>query len=261
MCTTVLGNVDLPSPRPLPHGKAGTSLNNICRQAPVLRWFCWRSSVMKKWSDIVDLIASNFAFFPPAPPTYKVLEHKDGQREFYIQPVVRGYPKVLNCKVVEIRTRLGQTIIGAYFPRSSRAAGFRVPTILFSHGNAVDLGVLLGFFRELGRDLNVAVMCYDYTGYGGSSGKPSVENTLADIDAVYEWLRNQGADPSDIVLYGQSVGSGPTGYLAAKEPRLAGVILHSPLASGQSTCLLLTTKTQKTGVTGPITRRFIASLD
>ncbi len=60
--------------------------------------------------------------------------------------ICRGYPKVLNCKVVKIATRLGETVIGAYFPLKSRA-GFRVPTILFSHGNAVDLGVLLGFFR------------------------------------------------------------------------------------------------------------------
>lgn len=59
----------------------------------------------------------------------------------------RGYPKVLGCEVVKLDTRLGETIVGAYFPRRSRARTYRVPTILYSHGNAVDLGVLLGFFR------------------------------------------------------------------------------------------------------------------
>ena len=42
------------------------------------------------------------------------------------------------------------------------------------------------------------------------------------------------ANVKDIFLRttGQSVGSGPTCYLGAKVPGLAGVILHSPLATG-----------------------------
>jgi hypothetical protein len=54
-------------------------------------------------------------------------------------------------------------------------------------------------------------MAYDYTGYGTSTGKPSVSASLADIDAVYRCLVNDyNVAPSSIVLYGQSVGSGPT---------------------------------------------------
>lgn len=37
---------------------------------------------------------------------------------------------------------------------------------------------------------------------------------------------------SRVVLYGQSVGSGPSCWLAAQRPDLAGVVLHSPLLSG-----------------------------
>ena len=36
----------------------------------------------------------------------------------------------------------------------------------------------------------------------------------------------------DIILYGQSVGSGPTLELATCLPRLRAVILHSPILSG-----------------------------
>lgn len=92
--------------------------------------------------------------------TYNLLSGKDVMREGVrrfrestfvvntrVMGICRGYPKVLNCEVVKLRTRLGETIIGAYFPRKSRTVGYRVPTILFSHGNAVDLGILLGFFR------------------------------------------------------------------------------------------------------------------
>lgn len=52
-------------------------------------------------------------------------------------------------------------------------------------------------------------------------------NTIADIDACYNWLLKKGFSPSDIVLYGQSIGSGPTVNLAARTPKVAGVVLHA----------------------------------
>jgi hypothetical protein len=65
--------------------------------------------------------------------------------------------------------------------------------------------------RELCKLLRVNVMAFDYTGYGTSTGKPSVGASLTDIEAVYHCLVNDySVAPSNIVLYGQSVGSGPT---------------------------------------------------
>ncbi|XP_076898402.1 uncharacterized protein LOC143551954, partial [Bidens hawaiensis] len=74
---------------------------------------------------------------------------------------------------------------------------------------------------------------YDYSGYGASTGKPSEHNTYADIEAVYECLQTEyGVSQEDLILYGQSVGSGPTLHLASKLPRLRGVVLHSAILSG-----------------------------
>ncbi|KAK7281984.1 hypothetical protein RIF29_10413 [Crotalaria pallida] len=74
---------------------------------------------------------------------------------------------------------------------------------------------------------------YDYSGYGQSSGKPSEHNTYADIEVAYKYLEeNYGAKQEDIILYGQSVGSGPTLDLASRLPRLRAVVLHSPILSG-----------------------------
>ncbi|PWA47972.1 alpha/Beta hydrolase fold protein [Artemisia annua] len=76
-------------------------------------------------------------------------------------------------------------------------------------------------------------MGYDYSGYGASTGKPSELNTYADIEAVYECLQTKyGVSQEDLILYGQSVGSGPTLHLAATLPRLRGVVLHSGILSG-----------------------------
>lgn len=77
-------------------------------------------------------------------------------------------------------------------------------------------------------------MGYDYSGYGRSTGSPSVASTLNDISACLEWLYAAGKQPSDLVLYGQSVGSGPSVYLAAVSDPVGGLILHSALASGVS---------------------------
>ncbi|KAI3711060.1 hypothetical protein L2E82_40867 [Cichorium intybus] len=99
---------------------------------------------------------------------------------------------------------------------------------------------------------------YDYTGYGQSSRKvrsseinrtytgfryqdailhtsdhlflPSEQNTYADIEAAYRCLEETyGVKEEDVILYGQSVGSGPTLDLASHLLRLRAVILHSPI--------------------------------
>ena len=63
--------------------------------------------------------------------------------------------------------------------------------------------------------------------------QPSESNTYADIEAVYQCLQSEyGISQEDLILYGQSVGSGPTLHLAAKLPRLRGVVLHSGILSG-----------------------------
>mmetsp|Transcript_13192 Transcript_13192/g.18551 ORF Transcript_13192/g.18551 Transcript_13192/m.18551 type:complete len:259 (+) Transcript_13192:77-853(+) len=109
-------------------------------------------------------------------------------------------------------------------------------TILFSHGNAEDLGMIYDWFHDFSRLLNVNVMAYDYTGYGKSSGEVSEANCYADIEAAYKHLVYYRSVPIEqIVLYGRSLGSGPSIYLAQKlsieGKRLGGMILQSPLCS------------------------------
>ncbi|KAL6997069.1 hypothetical protein U1Q18_007191, partial [Sarracenia purpurea var. burkii] len=99
--------------------------------------------------------------------------------------------------------------------------------------NAADIGQMYELFIELSIHLRVNLMGYDYSGYGQSTGKPSEHNTYADIEAAYKCLEESyGAKQEDIILYGQSVGSGPTLDLAARLPRLRAVVLHSPILSG-----------------------------
>ncbi|MGK7901217.1 MAG: alpha/beta hydrolase [Hormoscilla sp.] len=99
-------------------------------------------------------------------------------------------------------------------------------TILYSHGNAEDLGETRSFLRLL-RSLGFAVFAYDYRGYGTSQGKPTERGTYSDINAAYNYLTQSLAiPPSQIIAYGRSLGGGPAVDLATRKP-VAGLVLES----------------------------------
>jgi len=108
-------------------------------------------------------------------------------------------------------------------------------TIIVSHGNAVDAGEIAPFARKLAQQLQCRVVVYDYSGYGQSRGEPSVADTYADIDAVVAHVaRTYDVELDECVLFGQSIGSGPTCYFASKREHadaLGAVVLVSPLLS------------------------------
>lgn len=105
-------------------------------------------------------------------------------------------------------------------------------TILFSHGNAADLGLMSSFYLGLGNKINCNVFGYDYSGYGLSSGKPSEKSLYTNIEVAWNELRRRYDVPANkVILYGQSIGTVPTVDLASKYD-FAGIVLHSPLTSG-----------------------------
>lgn len=120
------------------------------------------------------------------------------------------------------------TLAAVWLPNS--AARF---TILYSHGNAEDLGDDLPILRAL-HDRGFAVLAYDYRGYGLSTGRPSERNAYADEDAAYAWLtREMAVPPGRIIVHGRSLGGGPAAELASRE-RVAGLVLESTFTSAHS---------------------------
>jgi hypothetical protein len=104
-------------------------------------------------------------------------------------------------------------------------------TLLFSHGNAEDLGYLAPFLLQL-HDIGFAVLAYDYRGYGLSTGgPPGTAGSYRDEAAVYRHAtQNLKIPPGRIILHGRSVGSGPAVELATREP-VAGLIVESGFVS------------------------------
>jgi abhydrolase domain-containing protein 17 len=104
-------------------------------------------------------------------------------------------------------------------------------TILYSHGNAEDLGFLQGILAGL-HAAGFAVVAYDYRGYGQSSPRaPTVRRAVEDAHAVYDYVVDRLAIPPDrLILHGRSLGSGPTLDLAVRR-ECAGVVLESAFVS------------------------------
>jgi abhydrolase domain-containing protein 17 len=73
------------------------------------------------------------------------------------------------------------------------------------------------WFCEFTREIQVNLLAYDYEGYGKASGEPSEQTCYDDIDAAFAFLTNVlHHPPENIILYGRSLGSGPSCYLAER---------------------------------------------
>lgn len=103
-------------------------------------------------------------------------------------------------------------------------------TILYSHGNASDIGTVSPILQAL-YDAGFSVLTYDYPGYGYSSGKPTESGAYNAAEVAYTYLTDTlEVAPQQIILHGQSLGGGISTYLAVKQP-VAGLILESTFAT------------------------------
>lgn len=128
-------------------------------------------------------------------------------------------------ETIKVTTEDGVRISALHLPNADAEY-----TILFSHGNAEDLGDLRPFFERL-RHEGFSVFAYDYHGYGTSEGKPTEPNARRDVDAAYAYLRDELAvPPGKIIAHGRSLGGGLAVYLAAREP-VGGLIVESSFVS------------------------------
>jgi fermentation-respiration switch protein FrsA (DUF1100 family) len=102
-------------------------------------------------------------------------------------------------------------------------------TILFFHGNAGNLFNRVHKLNELNKlDLNILII--SWRGFSGNKGKPTEKNLYHDAQEAVKWLKAQGLDNKNIILYGESLGTGIATELASKN-NFGGIILESPFTS------------------------------
>lgn len=125
-----------------------------------------------------------------------------------------------------LRLRSGsETISAVYLPNPNAQY-----TILYSHGNAEDIGDTLPLVEQF-RTAGFAVFSYDYRGYGTSTGQPSEKGVYSDAHAAYDYLtQTLHVPPSSIISHGHSLGAAAAIYVASTRP-VAGLIADAPFVS------------------------------
>ena len=103
------------------------------------------------------------------------------------------------------------------------------PTLLYFHGNGGNLANRSERMRAYLAQ-GVGVFMLSYRGYGGSTGQPTERDNVADAAAALDALVASGIAPEDIVLYGESLGSGVAVQVALQRD-VAGIVLDAPYTS------------------------------
>jgi fermentation-respiration switch protein FrsA (DUF1100 family) len=86
--------------------------------------------------------------------------------------------------------------------------------LLWFHGNAGNLSHRLPVAAELARR-GLSVFLFDYRGYGRSRGRPSEKGLAQDSVAAFDLAASTpGRAPSEIVLYGESLGGAYAAWVA-----------------------------------------------
>jgi uncharacterized protein len=130
-------------------------------------------------------------------------------------------------ETVAFRTDDGLTLNGWFVPARPPATG---DTVLVFNGNAGNRAYRSGLAAALSRH-GLAVLLFDYRGYGDNPGSPSEAGLTSDARAARAYLGSRGdIDARRIVYFGESLG-GAVAIRLATEQRPRALILRSPFTS------------------------------
>jgi uncharacterized protein len=131
---------------------------------------------------------------------------------------------------VAFTTADGLRLRGWFVPGATAGPGPARPAVLVCNGNGGNRAMRAELARALSR-LGLAVLLFDYRGYGGNPGHPSEDGLAADARAALDHLAARPeVDPARIVYLGESLGAAVALRLATERPP-AALVLRSPFAS------------------------------
>lgn len=126
--------------------------------------------------------------------------------------------------LLRLKTSEGEEIAALHLP-----AREGMPTLLYSHGNAEDLGQAIDLYQAWG-GMGLGVLAYDYPGYGLSTGRATERSCERAIQAAWDHLMKSGVAAGSVVVVSRSVGGGPGVWLASRG-KPAGMVLIAPFTS------------------------------
>ncbi len=102
-------------------------------------------------------------------------------------------------------------------------------TLIFFHGNAGDLKNRIHKLNKLDR-LDINILLISWRGFSGNKGSPTEKTLYNDAEKAIDWLNNIGVKNNQIILYGESLGTG-VAIEIGKKNIFNSIILESPFTS------------------------------
>ena len=149
------------------------------------------------------------------------------QRSLLYHPTENNYyGDVLKVSIekIKIKTKDNLELLSWYHKKNSK---YKI--ILFLHGNA---GTLENRIHKINhfKDMKVNFLILAWRGFSKNKGKPTEQGFYEDANSAIKWLKTEGFEEEDIIIYGESLGTGVTTEIAQNK-NFAGIILESPFTS------------------------------
>ncbi|MDC0216210.1 alpha/beta hydrolase [Candidatus Pelagibacter sp.] len=149
------------------------------------------------------------------------------QRNLLYHPTENNYygdELKVSVEKIKIKTKDSLELISWFHKKN-----IRYKTILFLHGNA---GTLENRIHKINhfKDMKVNFLILAWRGFSGNKGKPTEKGLYEDANSAIKWLKTKGFYENDIIIYGESLGTGVTVEIAQNK-NFAGIILESPFTS------------------------------
>ena len=149
------------------------------------------------------------------------------QRNLLYHPTENNYygdSLIVPIEKIKIKTKSNLELLSWYHEKN-----INYKTILFLHGNA---GTLENRIHKINhfKDMKINFLILAWRGFSGNKGKPTEKGLYEDANSAIRWLENKGFNEEDIIIYGESLGTGVAAEIAQNK-NFAGIILESPFTS------------------------------
>ena len=150
------------------------------------------------------------------------------QRNLLYHPTENNYSNdqiTVSIEKVKITTEDNIDLLAWYHEKDIK----KFKTILYLHGNAGSLENRIHKINNF-QNMDINFLLLSWRGFSKNKGNPSEEGLYKDARGAVEWLKSKSIQESDIIIYGESLGTGVAVEIAQNK-NFAGVILESPFTS------------------------------
>ncbi len=105
--------------------------------------------------------------------------------------------------------------------------------LVYFYGNGQSIYKAKERLYFFAKEFNLNVICFDYRGYGSSTGEPSFDNLLVDSNIIYGYItKNYALKMKKLFVFTQSIGTVP-GLNIASNKQVDGIIMEAAFTSAE----------------------------